>query len=235
MDCTPYRCADGACINRCASDNDCAAGTGVPERKLRQEVERPALRGRGDCASNHCIDAVCCDQACAGACRSCALPTSLGSCRPVPNGDDDPRNMCVTQPASTCGTDGKCDGAGGCRRYRPGTVCAARALRQQQIHTRVHLQHDRDVCRARRHLVRPVRLQRQQVLRGVHPRRELLSGQRVRRQLVRLEAARRVLLGPAASACRATARRAFAAPPPARARAGRARCRARWAPARTSP
>ena len=33
--------------------------------------------------------------------------------------------MCATDPASTCGFDGKCDGAGGCRRYLPGTVCAA--------------------------------------------------------------------------------------------------------------
>jgi hypothetical protein len=153
----------------------------------------------------------------------------------VPNGDDDPRNMCATQPASTCGTDGKCDGAGGCRRHRPRHRLRARTLRQQQIHTRVHLQRDRDVRRAQRHLVRPLRLQRQQVLRSMRPGRELLSRQGCASatRAARSRPARSAR--PAPSACRATARRAFAAPPPAQARAGRARCRARWAPAPTSP
>src|SRR5262249_35167769 len=74
---------------------------------------------------NICVDGVCCDLPCQGSCRSCALPSALGTCTLVSNGSDDPRNTCTTQPVATCGTDGKCDGAGGCRRYKPGTVCAA--------------------------------------------------------------------------------------------------------------
>jgi hypothetical protein len=125
QDCTPYRCANGACINRCASDNDCIAGHACQAGSCGKKTNGQPCAAAGDCASNHCVDGVCCDQACAGACRSCALPAALGTCTPVANGGDDPRNMCATQAASTCGTDGKCDGAGGCRHWRPGTVCAA--------------------------------------------------------------------------------------------------------------
>jgi hypothetical protein len=125
QNCAPYRCADGACINRCASDNDCVAGRVCQDGSCGKKGNGQPCTAGADCASNHCVDNVCCDQACTGPCRSCALQSSLGTCMPIANGGDDLRNMCAAQAASTCGTDGKCDGAGSCRRYRPGTVCAA--------------------------------------------------------------------------------------------------------------
>lgn len=78
----------------------------------------------GDCSSGHCTDGVCCDSACIDACLSCALPAAPGTCTPVPAGAADPRGVCVAQLQSTCGRDGLCDGAGACRQYRAGTVCA---------------------------------------------------------------------------------------------------------------
>jgi len=125
QNCTPFRCTNGACINKCASDADCVAGHACQAGSCGKKTNGQTCTAASDCVSSHCVDGVCCDQACTGACRSCGLLASLGTCTPVPNGADDPRNMCATQLASTCGTDGKCDGAGTCRKYRSGTVCAA--------------------------------------------------------------------------------------------------------------
>src|SRR5205814_113300 len=73
---------------------------------------------------------VCCDTACNGVCQACtAVKKGSGAdgvCGPVPNGAD-PDNDCAAQPASTCGTDGACDGAGACRKFASGTVCVPQA------------------------------------------------------------------------------------------------------------
>jgi hypothetical protein len=78
------------------------------------------------CGSGNCVDAVCCQGSCASMCMVCNLPTSLGQCSMVPPGQD-PRDSCPQDLASTCGRDGTCDGAGGCRRWATGTACAAGA------------------------------------------------------------------------------------------------------------
>lgn len=75
------------------------------------------------CASGNCIDGVCCESPCASVCMVCNLPTAMGQCSMVTAGED-PRGDCVQDPASTCGRDGTCDGAGGCRRWPNGTECA---------------------------------------------------------------------------------------------------------------
>jgi hypothetical protein len=77
-----------------------------------------------ECASNFCVEGVCCADACDEVCKSCKLPSSLGRCTPVAAGAADPKLTCRDQTAASCGTDGKCDGAGGCRKYKMGTVCA---------------------------------------------------------------------------------------------------------------
>src|SRR4030095_2168925 len=79
-----------------------------------------------ECASNFCVDGVCCQTACAGGCQSCAVAGSVGVCTSLPAGSA-PRNAgtCVAGEASDCGQDGKCDGIGGCRKYPAGTVCRA--------------------------------------------------------------------------------------------------------------
>jgi len=49
----------------------------------------------------------------------------MGKCAPLPAGAADPRHVCVDKGASSCSTNGKCDGASGCDVYPPGTTCAA--------------------------------------------------------------------------------------------------------------
>jgi hypothetical protein len=60
-----------------------------------------------DCASFQCQDGICCDQACSGACQSCRLPGSEGTCLPLtdgsPCGDDD---LCNGQEVCL---DGRCE------------------------------------------------------------------------------------------------------------------------------
>src|SRR6185436_843190 len=84
------------------------------------------------CASQHCVDGVCCDTACTGKCFFCASPETRGRCLPVKagtidqraaRGEKDPAKICVDSGASSCGSNGRCDGNGGCQRYANGTVC----------------------------------------------------------------------------------------------------------------
>ncbi|HEY0715555.1 MAG TPA: PA14 domain-containing protein [Polyangia bacterium] len=82
-----------------------------------------ACTGADECLSGFCVDGVCCLSDCDGICRSCKLPGKLGICSDVENGAD-PEGECAEQAASTCGTDGTCDGLGACRRYQAGTICA---------------------------------------------------------------------------------------------------------------
>jgi hypothetical protein len=80
----------------------------------------------GECASGHCVDFVCCNTACTGPCLSCNQASTMGSCAPVPDGRPPVvRADCVPSPVETCGNDGLCNGAGACRQWPDGTVCAA--------------------------------------------------------------------------------------------------------------
>jgi hypothetical protein len=77
----------------------------------------------GQCESKSCVDGVCCGGACTGLCVACNVPGSMGTCVPVPAGED-PDDECAQDPASSCGRDGTCDGQAGCSRYKQGTECA---------------------------------------------------------------------------------------------------------------
>jgi hypothetical protein len=124
-DCSPYHCAGAACVAHCASDNDCVSGHTCVNGSCGPKALGQPCSAATECASGFCADGVCCASACTGSCRSCALSTSLGTCAPVPLGAGDPHKVCVDQHASSCGTDGMCDGAGGCHKYPAGTECAA--------------------------------------------------------------------------------------------------------------
>ena len=73
------------------------------------------------CASGRCVDGLCCDLACVGACQACNVAGSEGRCVPIPAGQD-PANECAE--ATGCGADGTCDGIGACRVRQAGTECA---------------------------------------------------------------------------------------------------------------
>ncbi|HXU01088.1 MAG TPA: hypothetical protein VN903_08855 [Polyangia bacterium] len=122
--CAPYRCNNGSCNSRCMVDADCVSGQVCENGSCGPKPNGQPCAAASECISNFCVDGVCCAEACQGACRSCALPSSMGRCVPVPDGASDPRNICVDEGATSCGRDGKCDGASGCRSYGKGTICA---------------------------------------------------------------------------------------------------------------
>jgi hypothetical protein len=128
-DCKPYACGpDGNCLtmcttlDHCSNPNPCAADGTCGKKALGT-----ACGGGGECESGNCAQGVCCDKLCnSGPCVSCALKGSEGVCTSVPAGMPPPAMVtgtCPTSDVATCGTDGKCDGAGMCRLFPSGSVC----------------------------------------------------------------------------------------------------------------
>ena len=115
------------------SDDDMATGDDGGEADLGSVDMTPSVpKHKGDpctpsdtCDTGHCVDGVCCDSDCAGACLACTVSGLVGTCSTIPAGGTPVHGMCVTQPASTCGTNGTCDGNGACAKYPQGTTCGA--------------------------------------------------------------------------------------------------------------
>src|SRR5262249_46847256 len=103
-----------------AQDAACGAGTGA------RKVNGAACGCAAECASNFCVEGVCCDSAGTSGCKSCALPDTLGTCTSLA-ASSKPRfaSQCPVGDPTNCGLDGTCDGAGACRKYSASTVCRA--------------------------------------------------------------------------------------------------------------
>ncbi|MEP7122452.1 MAG: kelch repeat-containing protein [Byssovorax sp.] len=87
------------------------------EQQSSAEIYRPAESGQPcevdpQCASDHCVDGVCCATACSGTCVTCALAGAEGTCAPASLGTD---------PHHDCGQGGPCDSV-----CDPSGACAAR-------------------------------------------------------------------------------------------------------------
>ena len=87
-------------------------------RPLNTKQNGEACAAGTECISGNCIDDVCCDSACGGACQHCALTGLEGNCRWVPAGED-PDTECPGDPP--CGS--QCNGSGGCAFGTFGTTC----------------------------------------------------------------------------------------------------------------
>lgn len=123
--CNGYACAGTTCATACTTSADCAgANVCIGGTCRAPKAAGETCAAPGECASRLCEQGVCCSTQCTGMCRSCAVPGMAGTCALVPAGMD-PVNHCTASDPSTCGFDGQCDGAGGCRRYAAGTACVA--------------------------------------------------------------------------------------------------------------
>jgi len=127
QNCSPQLCMSNMCA-ACTADAQCGTGqyctTGG--NCAAKKTNGTNCGGGNQCLSGNCVDGVCCDKACGGACEACTVAKMGagvdGICGPVIAGND-PDNDCAPQPASTCGTTGACDGAGACQKHAMGTVC----------------------------------------------------------------------------------------------------------------
>ena len=128
--CGNFACVKGACTESCTTQSDCAPGhsctiaTGSTVGTCGKKVDGQSCTANADCVNGNCADGVCCSTTCTGACRSCAVAGSLGTCTSIAAGGADPHGVCKDLTAAMCSTDGKCDGAGACRKYPAGTICA---------------------------------------------------------------------------------------------------------------
>jgi hypothetical protein len=126
--CSPYVCGGGVCLVNCGTDSDCVApftcqGSGST-RSCALKANGLACTGGTQCISGNCVDGVCCGSATCPSCQACNVAGSPGACTPVAAGTPAPATFCTDQGTSTCGTNGKCDGAGGCQKYPNNTPCS---------------------------------------------------------------------------------------------------------------
>ncbi len=117
----------------CTSPSDCLPTEGCsPDGLCKPKADNgAACTGTAFCKSGNCVDGVCCDKPCAGACEACTA-TLKGSgvdgvCGNVAV-DTDPKSKCPLDPGFpvSCKADGLCDGAGSCRAFaKASTACGA--------------------------------------------------------------------------------------------------------------
>jgi hypothetical protein len=125
ISCAPSTCADNACRTVCTVAGECQSPATCTNGSCGPRGPGQDCMSNSQCQSGFCVEGVCCNTACTGGCQTCALPNARGTCTPVPAGQPDTKGMCVAQAESTCGNDGKCDGKGGCQKWKDGTVCKA--------------------------------------------------------------------------------------------------------------
>jgi hypothetical protein len=112
----------------CCSAADCPATAPVcTNNTCVGRALGAACTTQAECGSGKCAEGVCCSDVCNTKCMSCLSANTgqtTGTCAAVTAGVAHGSD-CAVQAASTCGTTGKCDGAGACAKFAAATVCAA--------------------------------------------------------------------------------------------------------------
>ncbi len=91
-----------------------------------------ACAQNSECGSGFCVENVCCNSACTGACQSCLQANKVnggganGSCGNVRVGFD-PHDSCTMDVSNPCSNAGFCDGKGACALSLAGTSCTLSA------------------------------------------------------------------------------------------------------------
>ncbi len=135
-ECASSMCVDGVCceepcVGVCRSCNNAegkclAVADGKDETCDGTCKEGLCKRDDGDscktgdqCASGHCVDDVCCNEACKGECKACDLANQAGTCSTVTNTSDDAcfgtticdaAGECKTKPYESCTAASECAG-----------------------------------------------------------------------------------------------------------------------------
>ena len=123
--CAPFLCNGNECFNICVTSDQCKSpNTCNPMNSCGLKGPGAVCASTMECQTGlSCAQGYCCNSPCAGACQSCALSGSVGTCTNVPANQVDPSAQCVDKLAASCNTNGKCDGNGSCQLYVQGTAC----------------------------------------------------------------------------------------------------------------
>jgi len=135
ISCGSYPCQGTLCAIDCSPSVLCPSGLWCDSGSCKAKKTNGSMcNDNVECSNSACVEGVCCDGACSGTCRSCRAANTgavEGHCAPVTAGTD-PDAECAAAPVSSCGNDGYCDGASGCRQYANGTVCHAKSCADGQ-------------------------------------------------------------------------------------------------------
>jgi hypothetical protein len=125
--CAPFVCNSGgtACFDSCTTSAQCMAPRQCMDGKCGLKDDGATCSDPSECKNGHCVDGFCCDTACTEVCKSCALTGKRGVCSAIPDDVADDGGGCVASPESSCGNDGKCNGAGACRKWGTSVECRA--------------------------------------------------------------------------------------------------------------
>lgn len=125
-DCDTGNCVDGVCCkvsscSACQTCNGSSPGECTPVKNTTDDSCNGAkscdgaancklINGQGcgagsDCVTTNCIDGVCCDGACGGACDACNVTGKVGTCSNVAAGSDGTPSCA---PYACSGTSGAC-------------------------------------------------------------------------------------------------------------------------------
>lgn len=124
-DCAPFRCEPGGarCGGGCSNNEDCQAPSVCRDGSCGKKVPGSLCTRGTECSTGHCAQGICCNTACNSTCHACNLPRTLGICTALPEGASDPSGTCKDEGERSCGTDGTCNGSGGCRKFGADIVC----------------------------------------------------------------------------------------------------------------
>jgi MYXO-CTERM domain-containing protein len=146
--CSPYACTgnSAACPTKCANDNNCDPGYHCTNQACVADLPpgqpSSACTRSQECQGNqNCVDGFCCNADCSGACVACSNAKkgagADATCGNIVDGAA-PRAPGCQLGDQVCLADGKCDGAGGCRKFAPnttpcgtGTTCTDNAVAGQ--------------------------------------------------------------------------------------------------------
>lgn len=105
-----------ACIPTagCCSDSDCASNFACQSNTCSTTVCRTGYK---PCGGRCIAQSACCQDGDCGMCKKCVSNSCQNQL------DEDVKQECADMPASSCSTQGTCDGNGGCKLWGSGTVC----------------------------------------------------------------------------------------------------------------
>lgn len=100
--CAPYACnGNTGCFGSCTASTQCQAPNSCVSGSCGPKGNGSTCAQSSECASQHCVDSVCCNEACTDRCKACDLGTAAGTCGQVTSGPPH-------------GTRSPCAGSGAC-------------------------------------------------------------------------------------------------------------------------